>query len=137
MRVGMCDCECVWLFLCQIGLRLLPLLDQFRTPIKCGAYFLQATLPDSGWCLCPLVYWWFSASGAGCFGVCRLTPGGCLGGDVPRDLVSLGPWPDLLRRRRLLVGPVGMLLQLPGVSALRLLGGSPGALLCSSLGGLR
>ncbi|MEQ2235095.1 hypothetical protein ILYODFUR_038137 [Ilyodon furcidens] len=47
------------------------------------------------------------------------------------DLESLGPWLDLLRRRRLLAGPVG------SSSALWLLDGSPGALLCSSLGRLR
>ncbi|KAK5598649.1 hypothetical protein CRENBAI_006618 [Crenichthys baileyi] len=37
---------------------------------------------------------------------------------------------------RLPVGPVGSPLQLPGASALWLLGGSPGTLPCSSLGGL-
>ncbi|MEQ2245035.1 hypothetical protein ILYODFUR_023435 [Ilyodon furcidens] len=41
-------------------------------------------------------------------------------------------WLDLLRRRRLLTRPVGSLLQLPGASALWLLGGPPGAPLSSS-----
>ncbi|KAK5608074.1 hypothetical protein CRENBAI_005154, partial [Crenichthys baileyi] len=27
-------------------------------PSNGGAYFLPATLPASGWCLCPLVYLW-------------------------------------------------------------------------------
>ncbi|MEQ2222085.1 hypothetical protein ILYODFUR_022302 [Ilyodon furcidens] len=44
-------------------------------------------------------------------------------------------WLDLLGRKRLPVGPVGSSLQLPGASALWLLGGSPGTLSCSSLGG--
>ncbi|MEQ2229215.1 hypothetical protein ILYODFUR_016634 [Ilyodon furcidens] len=126
-----CGWECVIVTVCaclcdRLGLGLLPLLDQFRPPIRYGAYFLPATLPAGGWCLCLLVYWWFSVYGAGCFGVYWLTPGGCcrglglcLGSNVPRGLGSLGPW--LLWRRRLPVGPVGSSMQLPGASALWLL----------------
>ncbi|MED6231583.1 hypothetical protein ATANTOWER_031141 [Ataeniobius toweri] len=46
-----------------------------------------------------------------------------------------GPWVhvDLLWQRRLLERPVGSSLQLPGASALWLLGDSPGTLPCSSL----
>ncbi|MED6252081.1 hypothetical protein ATANTOWER_006763 [Ataeniobius toweri] len=128
-------------------LGLLHLLDQFRPPIKCGAHFLPATLPASGRCLCPLVYLWFSVSGARCFGGCWLTPGGGLPGPGLLGSVgpvlgeryvpgSRGPWLDLFGRRRLLLGPVGTLLQLPGASALWLLGGSPGTLPCSSLIGV-
>ncbi|MEQ2283182.1 hypothetical protein AMECASPLE_008618 [Ameca splendens] len=58
----------------------------------------------------------------------------CLGSDMSRDLGSLGPWLDLLGRRRLPAGPVGLSLQLPGASTLWLLGGSPGIIPCSSLG---
>ncbi|MEQ2247614.1 hypothetical protein ILYODFUR_011076 [Ilyodon furcidens] len=99
---------CVPVFCVRLGLGLLPLLDQFRLPIKYGAYSLPPTLPAGGWFLCLLVYLWFSVSGTGCFGVCRLTPGGCLPGpgpwallglclesDVSRGLGSLGPWLDL------------------------------------------
>ncbi|MEQ2256546.1 hypothetical protein ILYODFUR_025293 [Ilyodon furcidens] len=53
--VTVCACFCV-----RLGLGLLPFLDQ---------YFLPATLPAGSWCLCPLVYLWFSVSGAGSFGV--------------------------------------------------------------------
>ncbi|MEQ2240037.1 hypothetical protein ILYODFUR_010758 [Ilyodon furcidens] len=60
-----------------------------------------------------------------------------LGSNMSRGLGSLGPWLDLLGRRRLPSGPVGSLLQLPGASALWLLGGSHGTLPCSSLGRLR
>ncbi|MEQ2312486.1 hypothetical protein AMECASPLE_031527 [Ameca splendens] len=60
-----------------------------------------------------------------------------MGNDMSRGLRSLGPWLDLLRCRWLPVGPVGSSLQLPGVSAIWPLGGSPGAFHCSSLGGLR
>ncbi|MEQ2221025.1 hypothetical protein ILYODFUR_011518 [Ilyodon furcidens] len=79
----MCDCDCVPVFCARLSLGLLPLLDQFRPPIKCGAYFLPATLSAGGSCPCLLVYLWFSVSGAGCFGV--LTPGGCLPGPGPLD----------------------------------------------------
>ncbi|KAK5606871.1 hypothetical protein CRENBAI_014421 [Crenichthys baileyi] len=85
----------------RLGLGLLPLLDQFRPPIKCGAYFLPATQPAGGWCLCPLVYLWFSLSGAAlvcagslplaaCWGLdpCALS-GLCLGSDMSRGLGSL------------------------------------------------
>ncbi|MEQ2196935.1 hypothetical protein XENOCAPTIV_018485 [Xenoophorus captivus] len=78
MRVGMCDCNCVCFFCVRLGLGLFPHLDQFRPSIKCGAYSLTATLPAGGWSLCLPVYLWFSVSGAGCFGVCWLTPGGSL-----------------------------------------------------------
>ncbi|MEQ2290052.1 hypothetical protein AMECASPLE_039379 [Ameca splendens] len=61
----------------------------------------------------------------------------CLGGGVSRGLGPLGPWLDLLGCGRLPAGPVGSSLRLPGASALSLLGGSPGTLHCSSLGGLR
>ncbi|MEQ2308905.1 hypothetical protein AMECASPLE_033073 [Ameca splendens] len=63
--------------------------------------------------------------------------GFCLGGDVPQGLGSLGPSLDLLQRRQLREEPVGSSLHLPLASALWLLGGSPGAILCSSLGWLR
>ncbi|MEQ2246964.1 hypothetical protein ILYODFUR_004450 [Ilyodon furcidens] len=127
---------------CELGLGLLPLLDQIRPPIKCGAYSLLATLPAGGWCLCPVVYLWFSMSRAGCFGV-PLTPGGCFLGHGPLGSVgpllgdcyvpgSLGPCLDLLRCRRLPAWPVGSSLKLPGPSACWLLGGSPGTPLCSS-----
>ncbi|MEQ2298825.1 hypothetical protein AMECASPLE_009302 [Ameca splendens] len=79
-RVGMCDCV-------RLGIGWLPLLDQFRPPIKCGAYFLPSTLTAGGWCRSPPVYLWFSVSGR--FGVCRLTPGGCL--PWPGPLGSVGP----------------------------------------------
>ncbi|MEQ2289067.1 hypothetical protein AMECASPLE_029328 [Ameca splendens] len=82
MRVGMCDCDCVPVFCVRLGLGLLPPLDQFRPPIKCGAYFLPTTLPACGWCLCPPMQ-------AGCFGVCCLIPGGCL--LEPGPLGSVGP----------------------------------------------
>ncbi|MEQ2227576.1 hypothetical protein ILYODFUR_039011, partial [Ilyodon furcidens] len=59
----------------------------------------------------------------------------CLGSDMSRGLGSLGPWLDLLGHRWLPTGPMGSLLQLPGASALWQLGGSPGILPCSSLGG--
>ncbi|MED6288643.1 hypothetical protein CHARACLAT_028699 [Characodon lateralis] len=70
---------------------------------------------------------------AGCFGVCWLTPGGCLPGPGPLGSVgpllgeryvpgSLAPWLDLLGRIWLQAGPVGLLLQLSGASALWLLG---------------
>ncbi|MEQ2293946.1 hypothetical protein AMECASPLE_038748, partial [Ameca splendens] len=81
MRVGVGDCDCVCLcfsFFCdRLGLELLPLLDQLP--------------PRYTACrrLCPLVYLWFSVSGAGCFGVGWLTPGGCLPG--PGPLGSVGP----------------------------------------------
>ncbi|MEQ2237395.1 hypothetical protein ILYODFUR_022665 [Ilyodon furcidens] len=52
-----------------------------------------------------------------------------------QGLGSLGPWLDLLGCRWLPAGPVGSLLQLSGASALWLLGGSPGTLPCSALGG--
>ncbi|MEQ2229277.1 hypothetical protein ILYODFUR_017294 [Ilyodon furcidens] len=55
---------------------------------------------------------------------------------MSRCVGSLGPWLDLLWRKRLPAGPVGSSLQLPGASALWLLGGSPGTLPCSSLGGV-
>ncbi|MED6247576.1 hypothetical protein ATANTOWER_008373 [Ataeniobius toweri] len=61
----------------------------------------------------------------------------CLGSDVSQGLRSLGPWLDLLWHRLLPAGPVGLSLQLPGASALRLLGGSLGILPCSSLGELQ
>ncbi|KAK5609101.1 hypothetical protein CRENBAI_015786 [Crenichthys baileyi] len=35
----------------ELGLGLLPLLDQFGPPIKCGAYFLPATLSTSEPCI--------------------------------------------------------------------------------------
>ncbi|MEQ2285666.1 hypothetical protein AMECASPLE_034276, partial [Ameca splendens] len=111
-------------------------------PILWGAYFLPATLPAGGWSLRPLVYLWFSVSGAGCFSVCWLTPGGCLPG--PGSLGSVGPllggvvcpWLDLLGCGWLPVGPVGSSLRLPGASPLSLLDGSPGTLHCSSLEGV-
>ncbi|MED6279118.1 hypothetical protein CHARACLAT_031321 [Characodon lateralis] len=71
MRVGVCDCDCVCLFLCQVGSWAAP------SPGSAKAYFLPATLPACGWCLCPLVNWWFSVSMAGSFCVCQLTPDGC------------------------------------------------------------
>ncbi|MED6267830.1 hypothetical protein CHARACLAT_016042 [Characodon lateralis] len=70
-----------------LGLGLLPLLDQLRPPW--GAYFLPATLPASGWSLCPLMYLWFLVSGARCFGVCWLTASGFMLG--PGPLGSIGP----------------------------------------------
>ncbi|MEQ2224203.1 hypothetical protein ILYODFUR_005120 [Ilyodon furcidens] len=106
MMVGSCVCFCV-----SLGLGLLPLLDQFRPPIKCGGV---------------------------CFGVCRLTPSGCLlgrgppgsvGPDVPQGLRSRGPWLDLLQHRQLPAMPVGSSVQLPRASTLWLLDDSPGALL--------
>ncbi|MEQ2296641.1 hypothetical protein AMECASPLE_026716 [Ameca splendens] len=76
--------------------------------------------------------------------MCRLTPGGCapgagplsghyLGSDISRGVRSLDSWLDL--HRRLPAGPVGSSLQLPGASALWLLGGSPWILSCFPLGG--
>ncbi|MEQ2315352.1 hypothetical protein AMECASPLE_021432 [Ameca splendens] len=49
----------------------------------------------------------------------------CLGSDMSRGFGSLGPWLDKLGCRRLLAGSVGSSLQLPGASALWLLGGYP------------
>ncbi|MED6258460.1 hypothetical protein ATANTOWER_007761 [Ataeniobius toweri] len=82
-----CTCFCV-----RLGLGLLPLLDQFRPLIKCGAYFLPATLPAIGWCLCPQFYLWFSLSGAGFFVECQLTPGGCLPGPGPPWFCRASAW---------------------------------------------
>ncbi|MEQ2296822.1 hypothetical protein AMECASPLE_028346 [Ameca splendens] len=62
-------------------------------------------------------------------GVYRLTPGGCLAGPLP--------WQDLLRCSRVPAGPAGMLLQLPGASALWLWGWSPGLSSAFHLGGGR
>ncbi|MEQ2226801.1 hypothetical protein ILYODFUR_031082 [Ilyodon furcidens] len=96
------------------------------------------------------MYLWFSVSGLGALvyvsslpvAACRgldlwAGSGLCLGSDMSRGLGSLGPWLNLLGLRRLPAGPVGSSLQLPGASALWLLGGSPGILPCSSLGGLQ
>ncbi|MEQ2309564.1 hypothetical protein AMECASPLE_000240 [Ameca splendens] len=75
---------------------------------------------------------------AACQGLDPWTPSGlCLGSDMSLGLRSLGPSLDLLWHRWLPSGPMGLSLQLPGASALWLLGGSPGTLPCSSLGGLR
>ncbi|MED6236748.1 hypothetical protein ATANTOWER_013706 [Ataeniobius toweri] len=149
MRVEMCDCVCLffvsgWVLGCSLS------WISLGPPSNLGPIYPPATLPAGGWCLCPPVYLWFSVSGAGCFGVCWLTPGDCLPGLGPQGFVgpllgsnmsqglgSLGPWLDLLGRRQLPAGPVGSSLQLLGASALWLLGGSPGILHCSSLGGLR
>ncbi|MED6285013.1 hypothetical protein CHARACLAT_024735 [Characodon lateralis] len=41
LRVGMYYCDCVRLFLRQVG-SWAALLDQFRSPIKCVAYFISS-----------------------------------------------------------------------------------------------
>ncbi|MED6255868.1 hypothetical protein ATANTOWER_016154 [Ataeniobius toweri] len=113
-------------------------MDEFRPHIKCGAYFLPATLPAGGWGLCPLVYCGSPFLGldalvcaasllvAACRGLDPWALSGlCLGSDMSWGLGSLGPWLDLLGRGRLPAGPVGSSLHLSGTSALWLLGGSP------------
>ncbi|MED6250034.1 hypothetical protein ATANTOWER_023533 [Ataeniobius toweri] len=130
--------------MCQLGLGLLPLLDQFRppsnvAPIPSPPHYLPVVGISAPRCTCSS---WYPGLGAlVCAGslpvaACRrLDPwarsGLCLGGDMSEGLGSLGPWLDLLRRRRLPAGPVSSSLQLPGASALWLLGGSHGILPCS------
>ncbi|MED6249294.1 hypothetical protein ATANTOWER_012050 [Ataeniobius toweri] len=80
MRVGMCDCDCVRLFLCQVGSWAAP---SPGSAISSAPHFR----PVAGVCL--LVYWWFSVSEAGCFVVCQLIPGGCLPGPGPLALLGL------------------------------------------------
>ncbi|MED6286419.1 hypothetical protein CHARACLAT_005781 [Characodon lateralis] len=112
-------------------------------PISSPPHSLLVAGVSGHWCIGG-----FSVSSAGCFGVCQLwllarvqAPWLCQASawvdDVSRGLGSLGPWLGLLRRRQLPAGPVGSSLQLPGASALRLLGVLPGVLLCSSLGMLQ
>ncbi|MEQ2282103.1 hypothetical protein AMECASPLE_037082 [Ameca splendens] len=139
MRVGMCDCDCVCLFF-VLG-----------WVLDCSLSWISlATLPAGGWCLCPLVYLCSRCPGWGtlvCAGSLPMVAcqglddwpllGHCLGNDMSWSFGSLGPWLDLLVRRRLPVGPVGSSMQLPGTSELWLLGGSPGTPPCSSLGGRR
>ncbi|MEQ2289671.1 hypothetical protein AMECASPLE_035568 [Ameca splendens] len=52
MMVGTCDCDCVYLFLCQVG----SCAAHLRPPIKCGAYSsppqsLQVAGVSAGWCV--------------------------------------------------------------------------------------
>ncbi|MEQ2282057.1 hypothetical protein AMECASPLE_036622 [Ameca splendens] len=148
MRVGICDCVCLF-FCVRLGLGRLPLLDQFRPhsnvgPIPSPPHYLPVVGISARWCTCGSRYLGFGAlvcAGSLLVGACRgMDPwaqsGLCLESDMSRGLGSLGPWLDLLGCRRLPAGPVGLSLQLPGASALWLLGGSPGTLPCSSLGGL-
>ncbi|MEQ2237973.1 hypothetical protein ILYODFUR_028638 [Ilyodon furcidens] len=131
----MCDCDCVFLFLCQVSSLFWISLGP---PIKCGASFLPATLPAGGWCLCSCGSRCLQLGALVCAGslpvaACRglgpwVLSGLCLGRDVSRGDGSLGPWLDLLWHRRVLAGPVGSSLQLPRASAPGLLGGSPALL---------
>ncbi|MED6277128.1 hypothetical protein CHARACLAT_010163 [Characodon lateralis] len=108
----------------RLGLGLLPLLDQFRSPIKCGAYFLLPHyLPVVGvsarWCTCGSRCPGLSAyvcAGSLPVAVCRgldawALPALCLGSDMSRGLGSLGPWLALLWRRQLWV--CGLVAALP------------------------
>ncbi|MEQ2309413.1 hypothetical protein AMECASPLE_038447 [Ameca splendens] len=124
-------------FCVRLGLGVLPLLDQFKPPQMWGLFprwlgslpaGILVVLGVRGWVpRCMSVH----SPVAACQG---LDPwplsGPCLGNDMSRVSGSM----DMLGHRRL---PAGLLLQIPGASALWLLGGSPGTLPCSSLGGLR
>ncbi|MEQ2229829.1 hypothetical protein ILYODFUR_022872 [Ilyodon furcidens] len=141
VSVFMCMYEGVPVFCVRLGVGLLPLLDQFRPPIKCGAYFLPAhyllvvgvsarrctcgsQCPGLGALVCA-----GSLPVAACWGLDPWALSGlCLGSDVSRGLDSLGPWLDVLGRRRLPAGPVGSSLQFPWASALWPLGFSPAVL---------
>ncbi|MED6259286.1 hypothetical protein ATANTOWER_020265 [Ataeniobius toweri] len=134
MKVGMCDCDCVCLFFVSgwvlgCSLSWITLFPPCHTARRCtcgSRYSGPGVLMCAG-----------SLPVAACRGLGPWDLSGlCLGGDVSRGLGSLGSLLDLLRCRWLPAGPVGSSLQLPGVSALWLLGGSPGIIPRSSLGGL-
>ncbi|MED6240818.1 hypothetical protein ATANTOWER_028705 [Ataeniobius toweri] len=149
MRVGMCDCDCVRLFFVSGWVLDCPLSwislgsPSNVGPISSLPNYLQVVGVSAHQCTC----------GSRCVGlgalVCAgslpvascqgLDPWGllglCLGSDMSQGLGSLRPWLDLLGRSWLPAEPVGSSLQLPGASALWLLGGSPGTLPCSSLEG--
>ncbi|MED6260645.1 hypothetical protein ATANTOWER_025146 [Ataeniobius toweri] len=149
MRVRMCDCDwglffvSGWVLDCSLSwISLGP--PSNVGPISSPPHYLPVVGVSVRWCTC--VFWCpglgalvceGSLSVAACQGLDSWALSGlCLGSDMSRGLGSLGPWMDLLGHRRLPVGPVGSSLQLPGASALWLLGGSPGTLPCSSLGGV-
>ncbi|MEQ2282226.1 hypothetical protein AMECASPLE_038382 [Ameca splendens] len=111
-------------------------------PIPSLPHYLAVVGVSACWCTCGSRYPGLGAlvsAGSLPVAVCRgLDPwalsGLCLESHMSRDLGCLGPWLDLLGRRRLPAGPADSSLQLPGASALWLLGGSPGTLPCFSLG---
>ncbi|MEQ2289126.1 hypothetical protein AMECASPLE_029864 [Ameca splendens] len=143
MRVGMCDCDCVCLFFvsgwvlgCSFSwISLCPLSNV--GPIPSPPYYLPMVGVSARQCTCGSRY---PGLGALVCAVSVLDPWAllslCLGSDMSWGLGALGPCLDLLGRRRLPAGPVGLSLQLPGATALWLLVGSPGTLTCSSLEGL-
>ncbi|MEQ2227267.1 hypothetical protein ILYODFUR_036004 [Ilyodon furcidens] len=143
MKVGMCDCVCLifvsgWVLGCSISWNSLGPHQMW--PIPSPSHYLLVVGISARRCTCDCRYPGLGAlvcAGSLLVAVCwGLNPwalsGLCLGNDMSR-----GPWLDLLGCRRLSTGPVGSLLQVPEASALWLLGGSPGILPCSSLGGLR
>ncbi|MEQ2257038.1 hypothetical protein ILYODFUR_030323 [Ilyodon furcidens] len=145
MRVGMCDCDCVCLFFVSgwvlgCSLSWISLGPPSNVgPIPSPPHYLPVVGVSARWCTCGSRYPGLGAlvcAGSLPVAACQgLDPwalsGLCLGSDMSRGLGSLVPWLDLLSRRRLPVGP------LRWVSALWLLGGSPGTLPCSSRGGLQ
>ncbi|MED6252535.1 hypothetical protein ATANTOWER_013097 [Ataeniobius toweri] len=115
MRVGMCDCDCVCLFLCQVGSWTAPSWISLgpSTP-----HYLPVVGVSAHWCTCgsqcPGLGALVCASSLPVAATRGLDPwalsGLCLGSDM--SLRSLGPWLDLLGHRRLPVEPVGSSLQL-------------------------
>ncbi|KAK5605131.1 hypothetical protein CRENBAI_024930 [Crenichthys baileyi] len=99
---------------CELGLGLLPLLDQFRPPSNLGPipsppHCLPVVGISACRCTCGSRYPELGAlvcAGsllvAACRGLDPWAPSGlCLGSYMSWGLKSLGPWLDLLGRRRL------------------------------------
>ncbi|MED6261455.1 hypothetical protein ATANTOWER_005378 [Ataeniobius toweri] len=122
MRVGMCDCDCVpvfvsgWVLGCSLSwISLVP--PSNVGPISSPPHYLLVAGVSARWCTCcsrcPGLGALVCAGSllvAASRGLGPWTQSGLyLGSDVSRGLVSLGPWLDLLWCRRLPAGPVGFL----------------------------
>ncbi|MED6293886.1 hypothetical protein CHARACLAT_015183 [Characodon lateralis] len=148
MRMGICDCVCLffvsgWVMECSLPwISLGP--PSNKGPISFPPHYLPVVGVSACWCTCGSRYPGLGSlvfAGSLPVATCRgldpwALPGLFLEGGGSRGLGPLGPWLDLLGRRWLPVGPVGSSLQPSWASALWLLGGSPGTLLCFSLGEL-
>ncbi|MEQ2250091.1 hypothetical protein ILYODFUR_036291 [Ilyodon furcidens] len=114
MRVGMCDCDCVpvfvsgWVLGCSLSWISKGCLSNVG-PISSPPHSLSVAGVSARWCTCgyrcPDLGALVRAGSlpvAACPGLCQASAWGvmCLG--------SLGPWLKLLWRRRLLAGPVGL-----------------------------